>query len=151
MLLSSSAAQAVSSTNPNLPKSSAEKSKKSNGFKINSDGKFVITEDSDDDNTASNKRSHRFDELDSDSDEETFEDLVNSKKRKMGSSETGSMKSARSGVSGKSNFSKYTTGQCCQEHNLISLIGFPTKIKGGTEKMNTVLRPPVVFIGLFYP
>ena len=150
-LLSSSAAQAVSSTNPNLPKSSAEKSKKSNGFKINSDGKFVITEDSDDDNTASNKRSHRFDELDSDSDEETFEDLVNTKKRKMGSSETGSMKSARSGVSGKSNFSKYTTGQCCQEHNLISLIGFPTKIKGGTEKMNTVLLPPVVFICLFYP
>ena len=110
-LLSSSAAQAVSSTNPNTPKSNAEKSKSSGAFKINSDGKFVITENSDDENEdkGPKKRSINFDDLDSDSDEETFEDLVSTKKRKM-NSEAGSMKSTKTSASGRSAFSKYTTG-----------------------------------------
>jgi hypothetical protein len=37
----------------------------------------------------------------SDSDEETFESLVSSKKRKRGTSEAASMKSGRSGASGQ--------------------------------------------------
>ena len=107
-LLSSSAAQAVSSTDPNTPKSAAEKSKKSSGgFKINSDGKFVITENSDDeDEGKSGKKRSMLHDDDSDSDEETFEDLVNSKKRKVGS-EAGSVKSSRTAASAKSS---YTTG-----------------------------------------
>jgi len=108
-LLAPSAAQAVSSTNPKTPKSDAEKAKKSsNGFKINSDGKFVITENDSEEETKK-RPSHGFDD---DSDEETFESLVSNKKRKIGS-EAGSVKSgksAMSGVSGKSSFSKYTTG-----------------------------------------
>ena len=110
-LLSSSAAQAVSSTDPNTPKSAAEKPKKSSGgFKINSDGKFVITDNSDDEEEAKPGRKRAmFGGDDSDSEEETFEDLVNSKKRKVGS-EAGSMKSSRTVGSGKSSWSKYTTG-----------------------------------------
>ena len=109
-LLSSSAAQAVSSTDPKTPKSLAEKSKKApGGFKINSDGKFVITDNSDDENDTkiAKKRSINLKDFDSDSDEETFEDLVATKKMKVGTSEAGSMKSGKSGVS---KASKYTTG-----------------------------------------
>ena len=109
-LLSSSAAQAVSSTDPKTPKSLAEKSKKTpGGFKINSDGKFVITDNSDDENDTkiAKKRSINLKDFDSDSDEETFEDLVATKKMKVGTSEAGSMKSGKSGVS---KASKYTTG-----------------------------------------
>ena len=111
-LLSSSAAQAVSSTDPNTPKSNAEKSKKAaGGFKINSDGKFVITDNSDDEEAVktSNKRRINYADFESDSEEETFEDLVNTKKRKVGS-EAGSMKSSKTAASGRSAFSKYTTG-----------------------------------------
>merc|ERR1719309_1095651 len=51
-LLAPTAAQAVSSTNPRTPKSEAEKAKKSsNEFKINSDGKFVITENDSEEDT----------------------------------------------------------------------------------------------------
>merc|ERR1712202_86531 len=89
-LLAPTAAQAVSSTNPKTPKSVAETAKKSSsGFKINNDGKLIINDD--------------------DSEEETFESLVSSKKRKIGS-EAGSMKSGKSAMSGRSAFSKYTTG-----------------------------------------
>ena len=112
-LLSSSASQAVSSTNPNTPKAVAEKSKKSNGFNINADGKFVITENSDSEMEGRDgkKRSRvNLQDFDSDSDELTFEDLVNSKKMKKGSSEVGSLKSGKTAASGKSTFSKYTTG-----------------------------------------
>ena len=111
-LLSSSAAQAVSSTDPNTPRSNAEKSKKSSGFKINSDGKLVITENSDDegDNKGGNKRRINYADFESDSEEETFEDLVNKKKRKVGSSDAGSMKSSKTAASGRSSFSKYKTG-----------------------------------------
>merc|ERR1712025_294449 len=110
-LLSPTAAQAVSSTNTKTPKSDAEKAKKSNsGFKINSDGKLVINdEDSDEEQP---KKRRLMTGLDSDSDEETFDTLVSNKKRKF-SSEAGSVKSgksAMSGISGKSSFSKYTTG-----------------------------------------
>jgi len=109
-LLAPNAAQAISSTNPKTPKSDAEKAKKSSGFKINSDGRLIIKdEDSDEEDNKKRKSTG----LDSDSDEEeTFESLVSNKKRKF-SSETGSMKSgktAMSGISGKSAFSKYTTG-----------------------------------------
>jgi len=110
-LLAPTAAQAVSSTNPKTPKSDAEKAKKTtSGFKINSDGKLMINDDDDSDDEQPKKR--RSTGLDSDSDEETFDTLVSSKKRKI-NSEAGSMKSgksAMSGISGKSAFSKYTTG-----------------------------------------
>merc|ERR1712228_1003265 len=69
----------------------------------------IKDEDSDEEDNKKRKSTG----LDSDSDEEeTFESLVSNKKRKF-SSETGSMKSgktAMSGISGKSAFSKYTTG-----------------------------------------
>ena len=109
-LLSSQASQAVSSTNPKTPKAVAEKSKKTNGFKIDGEGKFVITENSDDEMEGRKRSRVNLKDLDSDSDEETFEDIVNAKKLKKGTSETGSMKSGRTAASGKSNISRYTTG-----------------------------------------
>ena len=109
-LLAPTAAQAVSSTNPKTPKSDAEKAKKTNsGFKINNDGKLMINDDDSDEEQPQKRRSTG---LDSDSDEETFDTLVSSKKRKI-NSEAGSMKSGKSGMSGissKSTFSKYTAG-----------------------------------------
>ena len=80
-LLSPIADQAVSSTFPKTTKSDAEISKKSNtGFKLNSDGKLVIDgEDSDDEQP---KKRRLMTRLDSDSDEETFDPLVSTKKRK---------------------------------------------------------------------
>merc|ERR1712020_640521 len=57
-------------------------------FKINNEGKLIINDDDDE--------------------EETFDSLVSGKRRKTGSSEVGSQKSAMSGVqSTKSTFSKY--------------------------------------------
>jgi len=111
-LLAPTAAQSVSSTNPKTPKSVAETAKKTtSGFKINNDGKLIINEDDSDEDGEPRKRSNA-NGLDSDDDEETFESLVSSKKRKIGS-EAGSMKSGKSAMSvtsGKSNYSKYTTG-----------------------------------------
>merc|ERR1711892_847385 len=96
-LLAPTAAQAVSSTNPKTPKSDAEKAKKSNSaFKINNDGKLIINEDDSDEDQP---KKRRITGLDSDSDEETFDTLASSKKRKF-SSEAGSMKSGKSAVSG---------------------------------------------------
>jgi len=107
-LLSPNAAQAVSATNPKTPKSAAENSKKKSDFKINSEGKLIINDDdSDEDHQKKRRFTSGLD--DSDSDEETFDNIVsNNKKRKIGS-EAGSMKSGKSstGVSMKSG---YTTG-----------------------------------------
>merc|ERR1719481_942765 len=109
-LLSSTAAQSISSTNPKAPKSLAEKpAKKKEAFKINSDGKLIINDEPSDDEDNS-KRSARYlanTAEDSDSEgEETFESMVSGKRRKI-SSEAGSQKSAMSGISSKSSFSKY--------------------------------------------
>ena len=70
----------------------------------------MITENSDDEDEVKpgKKRSMLHDD-ESDSDEETFEDLVNKKKRKI-NSEVGSMKSSKTAASGKSSWSQYTTG-----------------------------------------
>jgi len=128
-LLSPTAAQAVSSTNPKTPKSDAEKAKKNNsGFKINSDGKLVINDDDSDEEQPKKRR--LMTGLDSDSDEETFDTLVSNKKRKL-SSEAGSMKSGKSVVSGKSTFSKYTTGGSGIHRDLKSEPGSEYRSKKG--------------------
>ena len=113
-LLSSTASQAVSSSNPKTAKSVAEKPTKKEPFKINNDGKLIINDDDDSDNEGkSPKRSARamanmLEDSDDDEEAETFESLVSGKRRKTGSSEVGSQKSAMSGVqSTKSTFSKY--------------------------------------------
>merc|ERR1712059_18702 len=86
--------------------------KKSSGFKINNEGKLIINEDSDEDERVNRKRPSE-DIGDSDSEEETFDTIVN-KKRKVGNSETGSTKTGKSNTSGitaKSAFSsKYNAG-----------------------------------------
>ena len=118
-LLAPSAAQAVSSTHPRLPKQAEEKSKKSPEFKINSDGKFVIKEDSSEDEVERGAGKRRSTGLDSDSgEEETFESLVSNKKRRTGGSETASMKSGKTGASLKSVRSQYTTGGSGIHRNL---------------------------------
>jgi len=109
-LLSSTAAQSISSTNPKAPKSLAEKpAKKKEAFKINSDGKLIINDEPSDDED-NPKRSARYlanAAEDSDSEgEETFESMVSGKRRKI-SSEAGSQKSMMSGISSKCSFSKY--------------------------------------------
>jgi len=126
-LLSPTAAQAVSSTNPKTPKSDAEKAKKTNsGFKINNDGKLVINDDDSDDEEHPKKR--RITGLDSDSDEETFDTLASNKKRKM-SSEAGSMKSVKSAMSGISG--KYSTGGSGIHRDLRSEPGSEYRSKKG--------------------
>merc|ERR1711936_544333 len=92
----------------------AEKPTKKEPFKINNDGKLIINDDSDSDNEGiSPKRSARamanmLEDSDDDEEAETFESLVSGKRRKTGSSDVGSQKSAMSGVqSTKSTFSKY--------------------------------------------
>ena len=112
-LLSPTASQAVSSSNPKAAKSVAEKSTKKEAFKINSDGKLIINDDDSDDEGKGPKRSARamanMLEDSDDEETETFESLVSGKRRKTaGNSEVGSQKSAMSGVqSAKSGFSKY--------------------------------------------
>ena len=111
-LLSSTASQAVSSSNPKTAKTAAEKPTKKEPFKINNEGKLIINDDDDsDDEGKGPKRSARAMANmleDSDDEEETFDSLVSGKRRKTGSSEVGSQKSAMSGVqSTKSTFSKY--------------------------------------------
>merc|ERR1711874_508835 len=105
------ASQAVSSSNPKAAKFVAEKSTKKEAFKISSDGKLIINDDDSDDEGKGPKRSARAMANmleDSDDEEETFESLVSGKRRKTGSSEVGSQKSAMRGVqSTKSTFSKY--------------------------------------------
>merc|ERR1712156_981529 len=58
-LLSPTASQAVSSSNPKAAKSVAEKSTKKEAFKINSDGKLIINDDDSDDEGKGPKRSAR--------------------------------------------------------------------------------------------
>merc|ERR1719507_1257708 len=111
-LLSSTASQAVSSSNPKTAKTAAEKPTEKEPFKINNEGKLIINDDDDsDDEGKGPKRSARAMANmleDSDDEEETFDSLVSGKRRKTGSSEVGSQKSAMSGVqSTKSTFSKY--------------------------------------------
>merc|ERR1719471_2248631 len=112
-LLSPTASQAVSSSNPKAAKSVAEKSTKKEAFKINSDGKLIINDDDSDDEGKGPKRSARamanMLEDSDDEETETFESLVSGKRRKMaGNSEVGSQKCAMSGIqSAKSGFSKY--------------------------------------------
>ena len=109
-LLATNAAQSVSSTNPKAAKSLPEKAaKKKEVFKVSSDGKLIINDDSDDDDSAPKRSARHLANTAEDSDEEgeeTFESLVSGKRRKVGS-EAGSQKSAMSGVSRKSGFSKY--------------------------------------------
>jgi len=117
-LLSSTASQAVSSSNPKTAKSVAEKPTKKEPFKISNDGKLIINDDDSDNNEGGKgekKRSARAmanmleDSDDDEENAETFESLVSGKRRKTGgNSEVGSQKSAMSGVqSTKSTFSKY--------------------------------------------
>merc|ERR1712037_191428 len=103
-----------SSSNPKTANSVAEKPTKKEPFKINNDGKLIMDDDDDSDNEGkSPKRSARamanmLEDSDDDEEAETFESLVSGKRRKTGSSEVGSQKSAMSGVqSTKSTFSKY--------------------------------------------
>merc|ERR1712181_97715 len=116
-LLSSTASQAVSSSNPKTAKSVAEKPTKKEPFKISNDGKLIINDDNsdnDEEGKGEKKRSARamanmLEDSDDDEEAETFESLVSGKRRKTGgNSEVGSQKSAMSGVqSTKSTFSKY--------------------------------------------
>merc|ERR1712012_192630 len=85
-LLSPTASQAVSSSNPKAAKSVAEKSSKKEAFKINSDGKLIINDDDSDDEGKGPKRSARamanMLEGSDDEETETFESLVSGKRRK---------------------------------------------------------------------
>merc|ERR1719193_110782 len=89
-LLSSTASQAVSSSNPKTAKSVAEKPTKKEPFKINNDGKLIINDDDDSDNEGKGpKRSARamanmLEDSDDDVEAETFESLVSGKRRKTG-------------------------------------------------------------------
>jgi len=112
-LLSSTASQAVSSTNPKAAKSVAENPKKKKpAFEVNSEGKLVINDDSSDEEGGGPKRSARamanmLEE--SDDEEETFDSMASGKRRKVGS-EVGSTKSAmsaKSAGSSKSAKSRY--------------------------------------------
>merc|ERR1711974_12714 len=58
-LLSSTASQAVSSSNPKTAKSVAEKPTKKEPFKINNDGKLIINDDDSETEGKSPKRSAR--------------------------------------------------------------------------------------------
>merc|ERR1711892_745620 len=97
-LLSKNAAQVVSSTDPSMKASVEMKEKSSSTFKINNDGKLIINDDSSDEENNVRKRGNHMME-DSDSEDETFESLVK-KKRKVGSSETGSTRTGKSNASG---------------------------------------------------
>jgi len=131
-LLSKNAAQVLSSTDPNAKATVEKKEKSKSGFKINNDGKFIINDDSSDEEHV-RKRGNQMME-DSDSEDETFENLVN-KKRKVGSSETGSTKTGKTnatGISAKTAFSgKYSTGGSGIHRNVEKGPGSEYKSKSG--------------------
>merc|ERR1711915_526335 len=110
-LLSSTANQKISSTKPSVAREQAVAAKKKSrktDFKMTSDGKMIITDKdvSDDEDGPQDKGMSR---LMSDEEEETFESLVSSKKRKI-SSEAGSMKSRQSNLSRATDAKKYKPG-----------------------------------------
>lgn len=152
-LLSSNAAQAVSSTNPKTAKSLAEKpAKKKEAFKVSNDGKLIINDDSSDDDgdDGPKKRSARAmanKAEDSDDEEETFDSLVSGKRRKTGASEAGSQKSAMSGISSKSAFSKYApSGSGIHRNTKEAGAEFRAKSGKGDVKRKGAKHDPYAYI-----
>jgi ribosomal RNA-processing protein 12 len=100
-LLSSSAAQQISSTKPAQAKVKVEDEKKrvrKSDFKIGADGKIIITEKGGKDDDDDDEVKHKPIDFDKSDEEATFEDLVHTKKRKIGS-EAGSVKSRMTSAS----------------------------------------------------
>jgi len=117
-LLSSSAAQKISSTKPSQSREEVvEKKKKArkSDFKMTADGKIIISEKDgkkDDDSDDDDDKPKQTDQRMSDDEGETFEKLVATKKRKIGS-EAGSVKSRQTTTTsrgGAADAKKYRPG-----------------------------------------
>jgi len=159
-LLSSKASAAISTTRPTSQAATdavqkKRKAAKKNEFKISEDGRIVIDEKAEkkikferSDTDDSEMEDGGLDDKDRDDDvaedeEETFESLVATKKRKIGS-ETGSVRSRMSGASKRSN---YTTGGSGIHRDLSSGPGSEYKSKKSRGDVKLAGKPdPYAYI-----